>query len=227
MPAPRPKSASSPSVAVEDYLKHIWKLTASGQRCTTKALAERLTLGHGTVTGMIQQLAGRGLVKYEPYRGVWLTDSGERLALKIIRRHRLIELFLVRTLGLGWHDVHSDAERLEHAVSDQLIQRIDDYLGRPHIDPHGAPIPDAAGKLQKQDYLPLTELKPGRSGVIRRVSDWESNLLEYLHERGVRLKAKVRVIGIDPFGTMRLKVGRRELQLARQAAERIWVSSAD
>lgn len=223
MPASPSQSAPGHSVAVEDYIKQIWKLTSAGRRATTKAIAERLKLGHGTVTGMLQQLAGRGLVQYKPYHGVQLTDSGERLALKIIRRHRLLELFLVRTLGLGWHDVHNDAERLEHAVSDQLIQHIDDFLGRPEIDPHGAPIPNAAGKLGKQHFSPLTELKAGQTAVIRRVSDWQSTLLAYLHERGVELNARITVLEVDPFGAMRLKIGRRELQLSRDTAATIGV----
>ncbi len=214
------------SVAVEDYIKHIWKLQSAGRRATTKAIADRLDLGRGTVTGMLQQLASRDLVEYEPYYGVRLTAAGEQLALRQIRRHRLIELFLVQTLGLGWEQVHRDAERLEHAVSDELIEQIDSYLGHPDVDPHGAPIPSATGSVARQDFQPLSELEAGEAGVIRRVSDREPEFLTYLKGVGLELNNRVEVIGVDPFGTMHVRLpGGSDAHLAREAAERIHVST--
>jgi DtxR family Mn-dependent transcriptional regulator len=214
------------SVAVEDYIKHIWKLQSAGRRATTKAIADRLDLGRGTVTGMLQQLASRDLVEYEPYYGVRLTAAGEQLALRQIRRHRLIELFLVQTLGLGWEQVHRDAERLEHAVSDELIEQIDTYLGHPVVDPHGAPIPSATGSVVRQDFQPLSELEAGEAGVVRRVSDREPEFLTYLKDIGLELNHRIEVIGVDPFGTMHVRLPRgSDAHLAREAAERIFVSA--
>lgn len=212
------------STAVEDYIKHIWKLLSSGRRATTKAISERMQLGRGTVTGMLQYLASRGLVRYEPYRGVHLTDSGTTLALRIVRRHRLIELFLVKTLGLGWEQVHRDAERMEHAVSDELIERIDEFLGHPVVDPHGAPIPSATGRVVQQHFSSLAELKAGQSGVVRRVSDHDPSFLRYLEETGIVLEKALGVIDVDSHGTMRLKVGSHEMWIPRDAADRVFVS---
>ncbi len=215
---------NSHSTAVEDYIKHIWKLLSAGRRATTMAIAERMQLGRGTVTGMLQYLAGRGLVEYEPYRGVRLTDAGTKLALRIVRRHRLIELFLVKTLGLGWEQVHRDAERMEHAVSDELIERIDEFLGHPVTDPHGAPIPSATGRVAQQHFPSLAELKAGQTGIVRRVSDHEPQFFKYLGDAGITLEKSLRVIAVEPLGAMRLKIGSREVQLPREATERIFVS---
>jgi DtxR family Mn-dependent transcriptional regulator len=215
------------SRAVEDYVKQIYKLTEAGDRATTKALAERMALGQGTVSGMIKQLASRGLVHHEPYYGAQLTESGRELAMKMLRKHRLIELFLVKTLGFGWHEVDDDAERLEHAVSDKLIERIDEHLGKPDVDPHGAPIPDSSGKIKGQDFRPLSDLQPGESGTVRRVADSESELLEFLREQGVALNGEVKVTRTGPFGSMQIEVGNKQMQLPREAAERIAVSCGD
>jgi DtxR family Mn-dependent transcriptional regulator len=215
------------SRAVEDYVKRIYKLTQDGQRATTKALAESMGLGQGTVSGMIKQLAGRGLVHHEPYYGVQLTDKGHELAMQMIRRHRLIELFLVKALGMGWDEVDADAERMEHAVSDRLVNKIDEFLGRPDVDPHGAPIPDSTGQIEKQDFRPLSELAPGESGRIQRVADSETSLLQFLREQGIKLRARVKVTGTGPFGSMQVRIGKHETHLPREAAERIAVSVGD
>jgi DtxR family Mn-dependent transcriptional regulator len=225
-PGGAPSRSDSHTPAVEDYIKHIWKLVTTDRRATTKAIAERMELGRGTVTEMLQHLATRGLVQYEPYRGVELTEAGTRLALRIVRRHRLIELFLVRTLGLGWEEVHRDAEKLEHVVSDELIERMDAFLGHPDVDPHGAPIPSAAGEVAKQDFSELAGLAAGESGVVRRVSDHEPQFLKYLDEAGITLDAAVHVTEVGPYGAMKLRVGGRETHLAREGAQRIFVSKA-
>jgi len=215
------------SRAVEDYVKHIYKLTEAGDRATTKALSQRMSLGQGTVSGMIKQLAARGLVQHQPYYGAQLTDAGRELAMKMLRRHRLIELFLVKTLGFGWHEVDEDAERLEHAVSDRLVERMDEHLGNPAVDPHGAPIPDSTGRMEGQDFKPLSDLAPGESGRVRRVADSEAELLEFLREQGVTLNGQVKVTGTGPFGSLQIKVGKKQMQLPREAAERIAVSVGD
>lgn len=220
-------SLQTHSIAVEDYIKHIWKLLSQGRRATTKAIAERTDLGRGTVSGMLKQLAARGLVEHQPYRGVKLTEAGERLALRIVRRHRLMELFLVRTLGLGWEQVHDDAERLEHAVSDELIEHIDRFLGHPQVDPHGAPIPNAAGTIERQDFLPLAELTAGEAGRVRRVSDHEEQFLKHLEDHGIALGARVQVVAVEPFGTLHVRTEKSEAHLAREAAQRIQVTQED
>ena len=212
------------SVAVEDYLKQIWKLQGSGERASTKAISERLGLERGTVSGMLKQLASRGLIEHEPYRGAQLSDEGQKLALRMIRRHRLIELFLSKSLGLDWHEVHEDAERLEHAVSDVLIDRIDEYLGRPEVDPHGAPIPSAEGQLDRQDFEPLAEMEAGDAVVVKRVSDSDPAFLKHLDDLGISLGVELRVIAMEPFGAMRVAIADREAQLTREATERIHVS---
>lgn len=130
-----------PSTSIEDYIKAIYRLESGGEAATTQHIAKRLGVRMASVTGMIKHLAAEGYLRHRPYYGVKLTEKGRRVALNVIRRHRLIETFLHQTLGLPWDEVHDDAEVLEHAVSDRLIERIYVYLGRPAFDPHGAPIP--------------------------------------------------------------------------------------
>ncbi len=215
------------SRAVEDYVKHIYKLTQRGERATTKALASRMGLEQGTVSGMLRQLASRGLVDHEPYYGVTLTEEGKELAMRQIRRHRLIELFLVELLGFEWDEVDADAERLEHAVSDRLIERIDAVLNHPRVDPHGAPIPSASGAIDNPQYPSLVELGPGQGGVVRRVSDSEPTFLQHLRECEIGLDTELRVVAIEPFGAVRVRIGEREVQLPREAAQRIEVAPSD
>lgn len=213
------------SRAVEDYVKQIYKLTQAGSRATTKALADRMGLGQGTVSGMIRQLAQRGLVEHQPYYGATLTDEGHRLAMRMLRRHRLIELFLVRTLGLAWEEVDEDAERLEHAVSERLVQRIDEVLGHPDVDPHGAPIPTATGRIHTQNFRLLAELRPGETAIIRRVPDDSAELLQYLSKHGVGLNDPIEVTDAGPYGAVTARVGQQTLHLPREAAEKISVSA--
>ena len=139
------------SDAIQDYLKEIYKLEAAGQRATTSALAERLEVSAPSVTAMLKKLATLGLVEHERYRGVRLTERGRRVALEVIRHHRLVELFLVESLGMTWDEVHAEAEVLEHALSEELEARIDRALGYPTHDPHGDPIPDANLEWPKDD----------------------------------------------------------------------------
>ena len=221
MPA-RPAISLSP--VVEDYIKQIYKLTQHGERATTKALADRLGVGRGTVSGMLKHLAQRRLVEHQRYHGARLTAGGRKLAMQMIRRHRLIELFLVRFLGLGWDEVDHQAERLEHAVSDRLIERMDAVLDHPDVDPHGAPIPDAAGQVEQQDFAPLSKLAEGQSCTVRRVSDRDPAFLQYLRQLGVRLNGRLKIMSIEPFGTMQVRIGRRKVHLAHEAADRIHVT---
>lgn len=213
------------SRAVEDYIKTIYKLDLAGEKPTTKAIAGKLGLGRGTVSGMLSHLADRGLVERRPYYGVHLTHAGNTLAARMVRRHRLLELFLVRMLGLGWDEVDEDAERLEHAVSDRLIERIDELLGRPDIDPHGAPIPDAEGQIAQQEFAALHTIEPNTTCQVRRVPDGDAKLLQHLAEQGLILNAEVSVVESGPFGVVQLTVGSRNVHLAREIAAQIRVAT--
>ena len=157
----RPPTRSMIRTSVQDYIKAIYELEVGQKRTTTKALADWLDVQMASVTGMVKHLATEGFLKHVPYRGFKLTSKGRDLALRMLRRHRLIELFLVQTLGLGWDEVHTDAEQMEHAVSDALIERIDEYLGHPQFDPHGAPIPGVDGKVVARRGVSIAQLQAG------------------------------------------------------------------
>ena len=154
------------SVTVENYLKAIYQLSDASGGAPTGELARRLKITPGSVTLMLQRLAEAGLVKYAAHQGVRLTKKGEKAAIRVVRNHRLLELYLAHALGLPWDEVHEEAENLEHAVSDRLVARIDDYLGHPDRDPHGDPIPDADGKMRTREGTPLAECAAKTSFVL-------------------------------------------------------------
>jgi len=172
-----------PSQTVENYLKTIFLAQvasgASDALVPMGQIAATLGVVPGTATTMIKTLAESGLVKYEPYFGVRLTPAGERLAVVVVRRHRLIELFLVKVLGMSWAEVHDEAERLEHAVSERLIDRIDEMLGRPAVDPHGDPIPSAEGRLRPVDHVDLLAAPESVALVVTRVTDQDPSFLRF------------------------------------------------
>jgi DtxR family Mn-dependent transcriptional regulator len=184
-----------PSSTVEDYLKAIHRLERAepGGRVATGQIAAALGLTPGAVTAKLQTLAEGGLVTYAPYSGVVLTEMGRRIALHVLRRHRLVELFLVRVMGLDWTEVHDEAERLEHAVSDRLIARIDEMLGHPGTDPHGDPIPDADGVVEEPRLVSLLECETGREQRIARVDDHSAPVLQEIDRLGLRPGVAVRV----------------------------------
>jgi DtxR family Mn-dependent transcriptional regulator len=185
--------------AVEDYLKAIYKLQQSGAPATTNAIAESMGLRAGSVTAMLQHLSRQGMAIYTPYKGAALTEEGEAAALRTIRRHRLIELYLHRHLGVPWDRVHDEAERLEHVISPYLEERIDTALGHPQFDPHGDPIPTSTGVLPVRDLVPLDELPLGTPSVVRRISDADPDLLRYVASLGLVPGATVRVTERSPF----------------------------
>ncbi len=186
--------------AVEDYAK---ALHALAQRCdgpvATSALAERLGVSAGSVTSMLKRMDEMGLVRHEPYRGALLTDRGERVALEVIRHHRLLESYLAEVLGMPWDRVHDEAEVLEHYISEELEERIADALGDPLHDPHGDPIPNAALDMASDETVRLTEVEPGSQASFARVSDSDPEMLRYLAERGIGPGAELRVVSRDPF----------------------------
>ena len=189
------------SVAVEDYAKAIFALERrEGGPVATSALAERLGVSPGTVTAMLKRMEGMKLVSHELYRGVELTRSGRRVALEVLRHHRLLETYLVDVLGVPWDRVHDEAEVLEHYISEDLEERIAAALGEPGHDPHGDPIPDSDLRLAPDSHTPLSELEPGAQGTVARVSDSDPAMLRYLAEIGIGPGTTLRVVEREAFG---------------------------
>jgi DtxR family Mn-dependent transcriptional regulator len=187
------------SSAVEDYAKAIHVLAARGE-VTTTAIAERLHVTPASASGMVRKLCELGLAEHEPYKGVSLTEGGTRLALRVLRHHRLLELYLARDLGVPWDRVHDEAEVLEHVLSDQLEALIAAKLGDPTVDPHGDPIPTRDGRLEERPSLALSALEPGARGTFARISDADPEMLRWLGERGIAPGAAVEVVDKQPFG---------------------------
>lgn len=189
------------SEAVQDYLKAIYELTTNGGPTSTNQLARRLGVEPASVTGMLKRLAGMTppLVDYLKHHGVQLTEEGQRISLQIVRKHRLLELFLVKILGYTWDEVHEEAERLEHAISFRFGERLARLLGEPDFDPHGDPIPDRDLQLPAMSTVPLGEVKPGQQAAVRRVSTSDPALLRYLSEMNVLPGAIVKVLDQIPF----------------------------
>jgi DtxR family Mn-dependent transcriptional regulator len=184
------------SPAVDDYLKTIYHHTEwQDARITPSQLATVLGLAPSSVTEMVKKLAAQGLVTHRPYGPVALTAAGERRAAAVIRRHRLIETWLVRDYGYAWDEVHDEAEVLEHAVSDRLLEAIDERLGRPRFDPHGDAIPDAAGAVHREPFVLLADAAAGHAGRVLRVSDRDPALLRALVEVGIDVGVEIAVIG--------------------------------
>src|SRR3954449_1637572 len=189
------------SHAIEDYAKAIYVLETRGDEpVSTNALAERLGVTPGSVSAMIKKLDDAELVSRTPYRGVRLTSSGRRVALEVIRHHRLLELFLAEVLDMPWDRVHKEAEVLEHVLSTELEEIIAEKLGNPTRDPHGDPIPSAEFEIEEQETCSLADLQPGDEGVFVRVSDSEPEMLRYLGERGVTPGQSFEVVERQPFG---------------------------
>jgi DtxR family Mn-dependent transcriptional regulator len=212
MNLPAEKSTLAPagnrSRAIEDYLKAIYVLDQAHGQVTTSLLSEHLGFAPPSVTGMLQKLAKLDLVTYTPYHGVTLTDRGQRVALEVLRHHRLLELFLMKELGYSWEEVHAEAEALEHVISETLEARIDAHLGHPTADPHGDPIPSADGMLPISPCQPLTQLPFGAAGRITRVTDQQPERLRYLAELGLVPGAIVTVRAREPFdGPLSLAIG--------------------
>ena len=187
--------------STQDYLKNIFELTESGSPASTTELAARLGVAPASVTGMVQKLSTTEppLVVYRKHQGVSLTPAGERAALEVLRHHRLLETWLVETLGYTWDEVHEEACRLEHVISEDFEARMDAALGHPTHDPHGDPIPDAALQMPGDKALPLATLRPGQAAVIRRVNDEKPELLRHLNELGLVPGAHLTVTAHSPF----------------------------
>lgn len=199
-PSRASKSAPELTGPVEDYLKAIYELERAGEAAETNAIARLLGIAPASVSGMMRRLAEQGLIMHERYRGARLTPAGRRAALRTLRRHRVIEAYLTTALGYSWDRVHDEAERLEHAASDELIDRMASAIGEPETDPHGAPIPTREGTLRERSLVALAELEPGAVARVERVSDRNAERLRYLAELGIVPGVTVHVIAREPFG---------------------------
>jgi DtxR family Mn-dependent transcriptional regulator len=185
--------------STEDYLKAIYWLQSVGGSAQTSAIAEALDIAPPSVSGMVKRLSESGLLEHVPYRGVQLTRAGRRAALRMVRRHRILETYLTSKLGYDWDSVHEEAERLEHAVSDELVERMALALGNPQYDPHGAPIPTADGDIEEPDLVPLSDVPVGCAAELRMVSDKDSELLRYVASLGLRPGVGFEVTARQPF----------------------------
>ena len=217
------------SQTVENYLKAILQAQRAseddGRLVPMGQLAAALGVVPGTATTMVKTLAESGLVRYEPYMGVRLTPAGERLAALVLRRHRLIEQFLVQVLGMNWSEVHDEAERLEHAVSERLIDRIDEMLGRPAVDPHGDPIPGREGELRQPTYADLLSCPIGAPLLVARVTDQDATFLRFIEDRQLKPGQRIAIVTRDPASdsvTIRSESG-QETTIGARAASKVLV----
>lgn len=214
------------TISIQDYLKHIYELTENGESASTNALAARLKVSAPSVTGMIQKLASSKppLVEYQKHQGVTLTQNGRKAALEVIRHHRLIEAWLVQTLGYSWDEVHEEAEKLEHVISEDFERRIAAAMGYPVRDPHGDLIPTEDLKMPVDRSTPLSALRPGQTAIIQRVKSSETDLLRYLE--GIRLVpgAKIEVKDYSPFDhNLTVRVGRKSIVLGLNITNKIFI----
>ena len=210
---------------IEDYLKVIYVLVQERgeERASTSAISERMDVSAASATNMMQKLAEMRLVDYVPYHGVSLTDAGEKIALEVIRHHRLIELYLAEALGYSWDTVHEEAERLEHVISEEFEDRIDAMLGHPTTDPHGDPIPPKTGRPPVRTSRPLSDAEVGVSVVVRRVSDRDGELLRQLASLELVPGTRVRILDRSFEGTITLERDGHRLSVEDEVARRVYV----
>lgn len=225
MASQRPSEARRVLTAsAEDYLKTIYAIAERGSSPTISGLAERLGVRAASVSGMVRRLADQGLLIHEAYGGVTLTDRGRLSALKTLRRHRVIEAYLVGTLGYSWDRVHAEAEQLEHAASEELIDRMAETLGHPETDPHGAPIPTRNGAVDETVYRRLDELRAGEIGRVIRVINQDVAMLRYFEELDLKPGVGVRVAGRAPFdGPLTLEISGLTRSIGRALAARVLI----
>lgn len=215
------------SEAVQDYVKQIYLLQAESGKAATSQIAERMGVSAASATSMVKKLSDLGLVAHEPYRGAMLTAAGERIAVEVLRHHRLLELYLTEALGLPWDTVHGEAERLEHVLSEELEAALDRALGYPDTDPHGHPIPGADLTFKPQTGRALLELQDGETAAVKRVPDGDPALLRYLAELGLVPAAEVTMVAKAPFdGPVTLDVAGIRQSLGVGVAEQILVDAA-
>ncbi|MDD2922508.1 MAG: metal-dependent transcriptional regulator [Anaerolineales bacterium] len=212
--------------SIQNYLKHIYELTEGGQPASTTDIARELNVKPASVTGMVQKLAAEkpALVGYQKHQGVTLTAAGKKAALEVIRHHRLLETWLVQTLGYSWDEVHEEAERLEHVISEDFESRIAAALGNPTRDPHGELIPTEDLKMPPDKSIPLSSLRPNQTGIIQRVNAQNADLLRHLDELGLVPKVCVEVVEYSSFdNNLTIKVGSKSLVLGSNITTKIFI----
>jgi DtxR family Mn-dependent transcriptional regulator len=217
------------TISIQDYLKTIYELTEGGASASTNALAQKLKISAPSVTGMIQKLASSkpALVEYQKHQGTTLTKDGKRAALEVIRHHRLLEAWLVQTLGYSWDEVHEEAERLEHVISEDFERRIAAAMGHPTRDPHGDLIPTEDLKMPVDESTPLSALRPGQNAIIQRVRASDPNLLRYLDDLGLIPGAQVEVKEYSPFDhNLTIKIARKSVVLGLNITGQIFVEES-
>ncbi len=214
------------SEQIENYLKNIYKLSFNEGKVTTSSLSEKLQISPASVSEMIKKLAEEGTLTHTPYKGVELTEEGKLLALRIIRKHRLWEMFLVKVLHFGWDEIDNEAERFEHIMSDKMEEKIDHVLGHPSIDPHGDPIPTKEGEIQCSMSYPLNEATEGSKVRVLRVSDSNSEMLQYVSSIGISLNKEIRIKQKMNFdNSMLIKINAKEINISSTIAENIFVEN--
>ena len=211
--------------AVQDYLKIIFKLANNGKAVSTNAIAERLQISQASVTGMIKKLSDLKLTTHRPYYGVELTQTGRKIALEIIRHHRLLELYLAEALGYSWDRVHDEAEKLEHVISEEFEDKMAKILGNPTADPHGAPIPSKDGLIEERTLECLSVIDAGQKVQVKEVSDKDPEMLRYLGDIGIFPDVMIDVMEKAPFGgPLLIKVAGKEYNLGERLTDNILVS---
>lgn len=218
--------AQTLTISIQDYLKNIYELTENGESASTNALAKKLNIKPASVTGMIQKLASSkpALVEYQKHQGVTLTKQGKRAALEVIRHHRLLEAWLVQTLGYSWDEVHEEAERLEHVISEDFERRIAAAMGDPVRDPHGELIPTADLTMPLDESTPLSALRPGQTGTVLSIKSPETGLLRHLEGLGLIPGARIEVLEYSPFDhNLTIKVGSKSFVLGLNITSRILI----
>ena len=214
------------TISTQNYLKHIFELTESGRAASTKALADGLGIKPASVTGMLQRLAAArpALVQYQKHQGVTLTTAGRKAALEVIRHHRLIEAWLVRTLGYSWDEVHEEAERLEHVISEDFEKRIAAAMGHPNRDPHGELIPSAALEMPADASIPLAWLRPEASAIVQSVKTADQTMLRHLQGQGLIPGARIQILDYSPFDqNLTVRLGRNSHVLGLAITSRVFV----
>ena len=217
------------TISIQDYLKTIYELTENGESASTNALAQRLKISAPSVTGMMQKLASSrpALVEYHKHQGATLTRDGRKAALEVIRHHRLLEAWLVQTLGYSWDEVHEEAERLEHVISEDFERRIAAAMGHPTRDPHGELIPTEDLKMPVDKSTPLSSLRPGQNGVVTCVKAADTELLRHLESLGVIPDAEIEVKEHSPFDhNLTVKVGRKTIVLGLNITSKIFIEES-
>ncbi|MGE5374777.1 MAG: metal-dependent transcriptional regulator [Bacteroidota bacterium] len=217
------------TISTQDYLKNIYDLTENGESASTNALAKKMNVSAPSVTGMLQKMASSkpALVEYQKHQGVTLTRAGKRAALEVIRHHRLLEAWLVQTLGYSWDEVHEEAERLEHVISEDFERRIAAAMGHPVRDPHGEPIPTADLTMPRDASTPLSSLRPQQTAIVKRVVASDKDLLRHLEELGLVLGAQIEVREYSPFDhNLTIKVGRKSYILGLSITSKIFVEES-